>query len=131
MHRSRSDPNFLRLDGEAMNRIACRLTSISVVTASAFAGFYWGAPLLIRYLEIPENAQGAALLPFLLICIICTLIGLLVGLGLYPLILKPMLSSIEYWTWIGGERTLQIPFLSFVLERWSIFLYGPRIHKRG
>jgi hypothetical protein len=114
-----------------MNRIACSLTSMLVVTASAFAGFYWGAPLLLRYFEISENAQGAALLPFLLICIICTLIGLLVGLALYPLILRPMLSSIEFWTWIGGERTLKIPLMSLILERWAVFLYGPRTHKRG
>jgi hypothetical protein len=114
-----------------VNRIACSLTSMSVVTASAFAGFYWGAPTLLRYFEIPENVQGAALLPFLFICITCTLFGLLAGLMLYPLILKPMLSSIEYWTWIGGERTIKIPLVSLVLERWAVFLYGPRIHKRG
>lgn len=101
-----------------------------MVTASAFAGFYWGAPPLLRYFNISESAQGVALLAFLCICIACTLGGLLVGLILYPLVLRPLVSPREYWAWVGNEHAVTIPGIGLVLERWSVFLYGSRVDKK-
>jgi hypothetical protein len=92
-----------------VSRIGCGLTSGLVVVASAFSGFYWGAPYVLQYLGISESAHGSALFPLLLVCVACTLIGLLIGLFLYPLVLRPMLSPIEYWAWMDGERKIKYP----------------------
>lgn len=110
-----------------MSRIGCGLTSGLVVVASAFSGFYWGAPYVLQYLGISESAHGSALFPLLLVCVACTLIGLLIGLFLYPLVLRPMLSPIEYWAWMDGERKIKYPpGINHVLEWWSVFVYGPK-----
>lgn len=114
-----------------MNRNACTLISAVIVTASAFAGFYWCSRPLLHYFGISEYAHGIALVALILICIFCVVIGMIVGLFLFPVALRPFLSSAEFWAWIGRERAVTIPLLDPVLERWAVFLYGKRGHVKS
>jgi hypothetical protein len=111
-----------------MKRIASLLLASIVVAVSTFAGFFYLSKPLLHYLGISEYAHGAALLPFLVICIGCAAIGMIAGLFLFPVALRPFLSSPEFWHWIRRERNVAIPLLDPLLERWAAQLYGPRNH---
>jgi len=67
------------------------------------------------------------LAPFLAICIGSVAIGAIFGLFLFPLVLRPFLSAADFWGWIGAERSVTIPLLDPLLERWASALYGKRI----
>jgi hypothetical protein len=112
-----------------MNRIVCNLVGSMIVTASAFAGLYWCSRPLLHYFGVSEDADGIALVPFLVICLGCVVIGMIVGL--FPVALRPFLSSAEFWYWIGTERTVTIPLLNPVLERWAVLFYGNRSDARS
>ena len=110
-----------------MNRkVFGRLSSL-VVTCSAFAGFYWCSRPLLRLFNVSEYAHGVDLAPFLAICIGSVAIGAIFGLFLFPLLLRPFLSAADFWGWIGAERSVTIPLLDPLLERWASALYGKRI----
>jgi hypothetical protein len=113
-----------------MKKITCILLASVVVTVSAFAGFYFISRPLLRYFGVSEYANGAALVPFLMICIGCVVIGAIAGLFLFPVALRPFLSSSEFWLWIRAERKVTVPLLDPVLERWAVQLYGPRSHAK-
>ncbi len=110
-----------------MKRTFCVLVSSGVVTGSAFACFYWCSRPLLRVFGISEYANGIALIGLLVICVGCVLVGTTVGLFLFPLVLRPFLSSADFWGWIGAERSVTIPFFDPVLERWAGLLYGKRV----
>lgn len=112
-----------------MSKIGCSLVSGIVVVVSAYGALQWGAPSLLQYFWISESAQGAALFLLLFVCLACTLGGFVIGLFLYPLVLRPVLAPIEYWAWMDGEQKISIPGLSHILERWSVFVYGPKENK--
>jgi hypothetical protein len=111
-----------------MNRKICALVSSLVVTGCAFAGFYWCSRPLLQLFGVSEYAQGIGLAPFLLICVGSVLIGTVVGLFLFPVVLRPFLSSANFWGWIDAERGVTIPLLDPLLKRWAVLLYGKRIH---
>jgi hypothetical protein len=113
-----------------MNRTACGLVSSLIITCSAFAGFYWCSRPLLRMFGVSENANGIALIPFLLICVGSVLLGTVVGLFLFPLALRPFLSPEEFWGWIGAERGVTIPLLDPLLEGWAALLYGKRLQPK-
>src|SRR5260221_378648 len=107
-----------------MNKIAYTVLSMLVVTASAFGGFYWGARPLAKYLHISEFATGFDLFLLLSICVLCSIVGLIAGLFLYPLLLRPISSPEEYWVWAKVRKMVQVPGLSPLLRWWSQLLYG-------
>ena len=92
-----------------MSRKVCDLIGSLVVTFGAFAGFYWCSRPLLRLFNVSEYAQGVALIPFLGICIGSVAIGTILGLFLFPLLLRPFLSASDFWGWIGAERSTNIP----------------------
>ena len=113
-----------------MNKPVCGLVSSLVVTASAFAGFYWMSRPLLRFFGISEYAHGIAVVYLLLVCIGPVLIGTIVGLFLFPAVLRPFVSPADFWGWIGAERGVKIPLLDPLFEAWAAVLYGSRIHSK-
>jgi hypothetical protein len=100
--------------------LVCSLT----VTASAYGGFALAGRPTANYFGISEYAVG---FPAFLLCIIFlfwVVIGLVVDLFLYPLVLRPFVSSAQYWAWAGSIMGVRVPVLSPVLESWSKTLYG-------
>ena len=114
-----------------MNRNACGLVSSAIVTSSAFAGFFFLSRPLLRLLSISEYARGADVAALLAICILCVLAGTVVGLFIFPVVLRPFVSSSDFWGWIGTERGIKIPYLDSILDRWATLLYGRRPHQNA
>jgi hypothetical protein len=114
-----------------MNKTLYVLASSLVVTGSAFAGFYFLAERIGHFFGLSDYAHGIALLPVLIICVGTALFGIVVGLFLFPLVLRPFVSSVDFWDWIGKERSVRIPLLDPVLERWATLLYGKRVRSTG
>jgi hypothetical protein len=107
-----------------MSKLAYTVVSMLIVTASAFGGFYWGARPLAKNLHISEFATGFDLFLLIAICVFCSIIGLIAGLFLYLLILRPISSAAGYWSWAKANKTVQVPVLSQLLQRWTRLLYG-------
>ena len=102
-----------------------------IVTASAYAVFYWCSRPLLHYFGVSEYAHSIGLVPILVICIGCVVIGGIVGLFLFPVALRPFLSSAKFWDWIGTERTVTIPWLDPILEGWAVLFHGKRSDARS
>jgi hypothetical protein len=111
-----------------MNRNACALVSTVVVTASAYAGFYFLSRPLLHAFGISEYAHGVALLGLLAVCIASVVVGSVVGFFLFPAVLRPFTSAEDFWGWIGSSRSITLPYLDPLLERWAAVLYGARPH---
>ncbi|MBS0152477.1 MAG: hypothetical protein JSR31_16220 [Nitrospira sp.] len=109
--------------------MGCSLVSGVVVAVSAYSVLQWGALSLLQYFGISDAAQGAASFLLLFVFLVCALGGSVIGLFLYPLVLRAVLSPIEYWEWMDGEQKISVPGLSHILERWSVFVYGPKENK--
>lgn len=107
-----------------MQKASFTILSSLIVTLSAFAGFFWGAQWLVRQLHISEFATGFERLIFLCIYVIGTIGGLIMGLFLYPLVLRQISTSEQYWAWVGGQTKAQVPLLSQLLHWWSKVLFG-------
>jgi hypothetical protein len=114
-----------------MHRSAYGLISAVVVAASAYAGFYFLSRPLMRALGLSEYATGAASLALIGVCLAAVLVGTIAGFFLFPLVLRPFVSPVDFWSWIGSERGLTIPYLDSSLERWAALLYGARAHRRS
>jgi hypothetical protein len=114
-----------------VNRTLCVLVATLVVTASAFAGFYFCAQPLGHFFGLSDYASGIKLVPVLVICVGCVLMGTVVGVFLFPLVLRPFVSSSDFWSWIRAERGVRIPVLDPILERRAVLLYAKRNSAKG
>lgn len=109
-----------------MKKVVCTLLSALVVTTSAGLGFYFLSRPLLRMFGISEYANGVALIALLAICIASVIAGSLIGIFLFPVVLRPFCSSVDFWGWIGSTPGVALPYLDRLLERWALLLYGPR-----
>jgi hypothetical protein len=54
------------------------------------------------------------------------LLGLISGMALYPVLLRPVISGSDFWGWLGHRDPIKLPFVKDLLLRWYQFLYGAR-----
>lgn len=109
-----------------MKRTACALVSTVIVTVSALAGFYFLSRPLLHAFGISEYAHGVALIGLLAICLASVAVGSIVGVFLFPVVLRPFTSAEDFWGWIGSSRGITLPYVDPLLERWAAVLYGSR-----
>lgn len=114
-----------------MNRVFYVGVANLCVLGSAFASLYWLAPFALQVFGISEYANGVQLLPLLVICILSVVVGCVFGLFLFPAVLRPFVAPSEFWHWLHKERSVDIPILSPLLNRWSTLLYGKSAAQQG
>ncbi len=109
-----------------------------VIAGCGFAGFYILSRPLLHLFGLSEYGVGVVKIALILIFVCSVAIGAIVGMFLFPVVLRPFVTSEEFWNFINAkeQRTTTgleplmklldplIKLLDPLMERWAVFLYG-------
>ena len=93
--------------------LACVAASVYLVVPAGLALFRPSGPGLRGLFAL------AIVLP-------SAVVGMVAGLFLYPLIVRPVVSGSDFWGWLGARAPVNLPVVRGLLLRWYEYLYGPR-----
>jgi len=96
----------------------------AVVLASCYASFRWVAPIGLRFFGLSQYANGAQLIPLLLIGVGSVVLGFVVGMFAVPVLLRPFVRPARFWALWGRSGTINVLGLSAPLKLWYRLLYG-------
>jgi hypothetical protein len=109
-----------------MARLLLNIVAPMIALACCAAAIYFIVPLALAFFDLSQFGPGLRGLIAAAICLPIVVLGLLGGLLLYPVILRPIISDSEFWGWLPARAPINLPVVSRWLMRWYVYLYGPR-----
>lgn len=98
------------------------LTALVCCVASA----YLIVPLALAHLDLSRHGPGLRGVLAAAVLLPTAVLGIVAGLFLYPLIVRPVVSDSAFWAWLPKRAPINLPLVSPLLLRWYEYLYGPR-----